>query len=177
MNIIQNDFEKIVQKIHLAKQKANLAVNEILVELYWNIGRYIDEKCSKENWGKSIVLELALYIKTKEPNLKGFSDKNLWRMKQFYEAYKNSEKLSALTREISWTNNLLILSSTKNDEEREFYLRLAINEKYSSRELERQLKSATFERVMLANKKLSAPMRELPQETSNVFKDIYSLEF
>lgn len=87
-----------------------------MVELYWNIGCYIDEKCSKENWGKGIVSELALYIKTKEPNLKGFSDKNLWRMKQFYEAYKNSEKLSALTREISWTNNLLILSSTKNDE-------------------------------------------------------------
>jgi hypothetical protein len=59
-------------------------------------------KFSNAEWGDSVVLELAKYIKQNEPDLKGFSDKNIWRMKQFYETYKNFPKLSTLLREISW---------------------------------------------------------------------------
>jgi predicted nuclease of restriction endonuclease-like (RecB) superfamily len=175
--IIKQDFSEVLNRIQLSKQKAFRQVNTVLIDLYWSIGQYISDKCVKENWGKSIVKELADYIKLNDPTIKGFSDKNLWRMKQFYESYKDNEKLSSLLRELSWTNNLLILSHSKQPEEREFYILLSIKEKLSSRELERQLKSSIFERTMLANKKLSAVMRELPQDTTNVFKDIYSLEF
>ena len=92
-------------------------------------------------------------------------------MKQFYETYREDIKVSALLTQLTWTNNLLILSSSKSKEEREFYIYLSIKGKYSSRELERQIQSGVFERTMLANKKLSAVMRELPQDTNNVFKD------
>ncbi|MFP4332856.1 MAG: DUF1016 N-terminal domain-containing protein, partial [Campylobacterales bacterium] len=68
----------------------------------------------------------------KDPTLKGFSDKNLWRMKQIYEIYKDNQKLSAVLREVSWTNHLLIISSSKSEEEREFYLLLASEAKYPS---------------------------------------------
>ena len=176
-NLATTNFEEIIHLINSSKQKAYEQVNTILIELYWNIGQYISTKTIKENWGKSVVKELADYIQIQEPTVNGFSDKNLWRMKQFYETYHKNKKLSPLVRELTWTNNLLILSASKSDEEREFYINISIKERYSKRELERQIKSGVFERTILANKKLSPTLTFLPQETTNVFKDIYSLEF
>lgn len=98
-------------------------------------------------------------------------------MKQFYETYKDTPKLSPLVRQISWTNNLIIFGRAKSEEEREFYLRLTIQEKYSSRELERQINSSVFERVMIGNSKLSALPRELNPDVTKAFKDNYIFEF
>ena len=170
-------FDEILSIIQTSRQKTFQQVNKALIELYWEIGKYISTKTIKENWGKSVVTELATYIKTKEPTIKGFSDKNLWRMKQFYETYKENPKLTPLVTEITWTNNLIILSACKTEEEREFYLLLTAKEKYSKRELERQIHSGVYERTMLANKKLSPVVRELPQNTEDVFRDSYALEF
>jgi predicted nuclease of restriction endonuclease-like (RecB) superfamily len=174
---ITQNFNEILKTIQTSKQKALQQLNTTLIELYWEIGKYISAKTISENWGKSVVKELSEYIKEKEPTIKGFSDKNLWRMKQFYDTYKDNEKLTPLVTEISWTNNLIILSSAKTDQEREFYLLLTSRERYSKRELERQIKSGIFERTMLANEKLSPVVRELPQETKDVFRDSYALEF
>ena len=107
-------------------------------------------------------------------NIKGFSDKNLWRMKQFYETYQDNEKLSSLARELSWTHNAIIFSRCKTAEEREFYLKLCIKEQYSSRDLERQIDVSTFERSKMGNQKLSAVLRELYPTLENVFKKIMS---
>lgn len=121
--------------------------------------------------------KLADYLQMNEPGLSGFSDKNLWRMKQFYELYKDNPKLSPLVREISWTNNLIILSRTGTIEEREFYLRLCIREKYSKRELERQINSGFFERTMIGNLTLTKTIQETHTNTINTFKDSYIFEF
>jgi len=83
--------------------------------------KYINQKIDKAEWGDSVVMELAKYIQLNEPEIKGFSDKNIWRMKQFYETYKDFPKLSTLLREISWSHNLAIFSRCKTIEEREFY--------------------------------------------------------
>jgi len=98
-------------------------------------------------------------------------------MKQFYENYSGELKLSALLREISWTNNMLILSKTKSLEEKEFYLKLCIKEQYSSRELERQLDSGYFERSMISTKKLSPTVRQIRPELAEVFRDTYIFDF
>lgn len=74
-------------------------------------------------------------------------------MKQFYETYRDYPKLSPLVREINWTNNLLIFSRSKSIEEMEFYLNQSINERYSKRELDRQISSGLFERTMIGNTK------------------------
>lgn len=131
----------------------------------------------QSEWGQSIVKELAEFIVKNEPEIKGFSDKNLWRMKQFYDAYRNLPKLSPMVREISWTNNLIILGRAKSEEEKEFYLRLTIQEKYSKRELERQIESSFFERTMIGNVKLSPVARELNIDITKSFKDSYVFEF
>jgi predicted nuclease of restriction endonuclease-like (RecB) superfamily len=124
-----------------------------------------------------VVTELANFIQTHEPEIKGFSDKNIWRMKQFYETYKDFPKLSPLVREISWTNNLLIFSRCKTIEEMEFYLKLVKQENYSKRELERQISASLFERTMIGNAKLSTALRETNHDLSNTFKDSYVFEF
>ena len=71
-------------------------------------------------------------------------------MRQFYEAYQAQEKVATLLRELLWTHNLFILSRSQRPEEREFYLKMAAQEKWSSRKLERQFDAALFERVVLS---------------------------
>ncbi len=173
----EKQFTEIRKIIRQAKQRAFQTVNVELIDLFWNIGKYISIKVSKSGWGKGVVENLSDYLRRTEPGIKGFSAQNIWRMKQFYESYCDNEKLSALTRELSWTNNLLIFSKSKSDEEKEFYLRLAIQERYSSRELERQVDSGQYERVLHSGQKLSAVLREIHPDTEHAFKDNYLLDF
>jgi len=147
------------------------------MELYWHIGHTISDKVQREAWGKGVVSELARYIAQHAPEVKGFSDKNLWRMKQFYETYKGDEQLSALARVLPWTHNTTIFSRCKSPEERRFYLALCQKEKYSSRELERQIDAASFERASLNPPKLSAALRVIQPAVDEAFKDQYVLEF
>lgn len=110
-------------------------------------------------------------------SIKGFSPQNLWRMKQFYEIYHNDKILSPLVREISWSNNLMILSRTKDRNEKEFYIRLSIKENYSKRELERQIESGFYERTIISGKYSSTALKDIHPKIKNVFKDNYVLEF
>ena len=174
---MKDQFTDIINLIKNARNNALVSVNKELINLYWNIGAYISKEVERQIWGKSVVQELALFIQKNEQESKGFSDKNLWRMKQFYETYKDNEKLSALLREISWTNNITILSRAKSIEEKEFYIKLCIDEKYSSRELERQINSSLYERTLIGNQKLSSTMREIYPEIANTFKDSYVFDF
>lgn len=173
---LQAHFSHITHLIAEAKQRAYQAVNHELVTLYWNIGEYLHQQVSTKAWGKAVVQELATFIAHTEPNVKGFSAQNLWRMKQFYETYKDEPKLSTLLREIGWSHNSLIFSSCKTTQEREFYLHLTRKERLSFRELERQINASYFERVMMGNAKLGTLQQTLPQDIINVFKDSYVLE-
>nr|WP_298145878.1 PDDEXK nuclease domain-containing protein [Flavobacterium sp.] len=174
---MDNRFTDIIQLIKQSRTDAIKAVNAELINLYWSIGGYISKKIEQSEWGDSVVTELASFIQTHEPDIKGFSDKNIWRMRQFYETYKDFPKLSPLVREISWTNNLLIFSRCKTIEEMEFYLKLVKRENYSKRELDRQISASFFERSMIGNSKLSPAVRESNNDLSNTFKDSYVFEF
>jgi len=175
MNEMKNDFIAIVNLIQQSRENALRKVNEELILLYWNVGKYISEQLESQKWGSSYVDELASFISNSCPEVKGFNRRGLYRMKQFYETYKNNEFVSPLVTQISWTNHLLILSGTKTDEERAFYMRLCIRERYSKRELQRQLDSGYFERYLLSAGKLE-PV-PIPSTISNNFLDTYVLEF
>jgi predicted nuclease of restriction endonuclease-like (RecB) superfamily len=174
---MDNRFTDIIQLIKQSRTNAIKTVNAELINLYWNIGEYINKKIEQSEWGDSVVTELANFIQTQEPEIKGFSNKNIWRMKQFYETYKDFPKLSTVLREISWSHNLAIFSRCKTAEEREFYLKLAKQENYSFRELERQISASLFERTMIGNSKLSTALRESNHDITNTFKDSYVFEF
>jgi len=150
---------------------------KLLINLYWEIGKYISEKVNSENWGKSVVDELSFFIQEQYPGIKRFSRRGLFRMKQFYEVYFQNPKVSPLVTQISWTNNLIILLKCKTIEEREFYIIIATKDNLSKRELERQINSDVFEKTMLANKKLSTVVKEIHPITQNIFKDTYVFEF
>jgi predicted nuclease of restriction endonuclease-like (RecB) superfamily len=114
-------FDEVIAIIENARESAFRAVNRELINMYWGIGELVSRRVSENGWGKSVVKDFSDFIQSRYADIKGFSPQNIWRMKQFYETYRGNEKLSALLREISWTNNLQIMSG-KTDEEREFYL-------------------------------------------------------
>src|SRR3989338_5279476 len=174
--INEKEFLHIVSLINNAKEKALLTVNQELITLYWEVGKYISEKIKRADWGEGIIDNLAEYISQKNPETKGFTRRGLFRMRQFYETYADNLKVSALLTQLTWTNHLLILSKSKSNEEREFYILLSIKERYSSRELERQIDSGFFERTMLS-KKVSPVVTQLPKEVASAFNDTYVLDF
>lgn len=170
-------FSDIIHIIKQSQANAIRAINSELLNLYLNIGEYISKKIERSEWGDSVVAELAKYIQLNEPEIKGFSDKNIWRMKQFFETYKDFPKLSTLSREISWSHNLAIFSRCKTIEEREFYLKLTKRENYSFRELERQISASLFERTIISSSKLSTALGKTNQNITNTIKDSYVFEF
>lgn len=135
----QSDFDEVVRLIDAARGRAVAAVNTTLIELYWSIGEHISRKIESAAWGEGVVDQLAAHIAQTHPGLRGFTRPNLFRMRQFYEAYRGDEKFSPLVRQLPWTHNLLILGKSKRPEEREFYLLMATSQLWSKRELERQL--------------------------------------
>jgi predicted nuclease of restriction endonuclease-like (RecB) superfamily len=175
-NPTENTFRELLGQIQQARQKVFAQANTALMELYWHIGQTISEKVQREVWGKGVVTELARYIAQHAPEAKGFSDKNLWRMKQFYETYRGDEKLSALARALPWTHNTIIFSRCKSAEERAYYLQLTLAEGLGKRELERQIDTAHFERSVVSAK-LSPAAREMNPLIASAFKDSYVLEF
>jgi predicted nuclease of restriction endonuclease-like (RecB) superfamily len=171
------DFDEVLRLIDAARTRAVAAVNTELIELYWQIGEHISRKLETAAWGEGVVQQLADHIARTHPDLKGFARPNLFRMRQFYETYRGDEKVSPLVRQLPWTHNLLVLSRSKRPEEREFYLRMALRERWSKRELERQLNGALFERVVLSPAKVSPPVRQLHPDAGSVFRDAYLVDF
>ena len=119
MDIIQNkDFKNFIkeikQKIYSAKNKAILSANRLMIELYFDIGKEIVNRQEKYGWGKSIVEQMSKELKDEFGVKSGYSASNLWRMRNFYLAYKDNENLAQLVREISWSQNILIFEKCKD---------------------------------------------------------------
>jgi predicted nuclease of restriction endonuclease-like (RecB) superfamily len=170
-------FDEILSLIQAARQRAFQAVNVELIDLYWQVGQTISRKIEAAEWGDGVVDQLADFLARTQPGLKGFTRRNLFRMRQFYDAYREHEIVSPLLRQLPWTHNLIILSQSKRPEEREFYLRLATQEQWSKRELERQFRAGLFERAVLNPPKVSPLVSQIHPEAISIFKDSYVLEF
>ena len=113
---IETAFGEVVGLIQAARQRSAQAVNTELIGLYWRIGQFLHHKIEADGWAQGTVVQLATYIAQREPGLRGFSAQNLWRMRQFFQAYPADSadaKLSTLLRELPWSSHLHILSRTK----------------------------------------------------------------
>ena len=111
------------------------AVNAELINMYWEVGKYLSSLIDNSSFGDKVIDEVAAYIAENNPTIKGFNRRGLYRMKQFYETYNDDEIVTPLVTQISWTNHLLIMSDSKSAEERRFYIKLCIKNNYSKREL------------------------------------------
>lgn len=165
----------LIHIIEESRQNALKKVNEELIKMYWKVGEFLSKETEHVSYGDSYIDEISREIQETFPGIKGFNRRGLYRMKKFYETYKDNEVVTPLVTQISWTNHLLIMSGCKTDEEREFYIRLCIKENYSKRQLERQLDSGYYERYMLSKETL------LPESVKklgeNPFLDSYVMEF
>ncbi len=167
--------ENLIRIIENSRNNALRKVNEELIQMYWNVGEYLSNQAENTSFGDAYIDSIVKEIQSAFPGIKGFNRRGLYRMKQFYETYRDDEFVSALLTQISWTNHLMIISKGKTQEERHFYITLCIKESYSSRELERQIDSGYYERYMLSKEKLVPESRARLKE--NPFLDSYIIEF
>ena len=170
-------FGEVVALIEHSRIQVSQAVNTVLIDLYWKVGEYVWLKIKNEGWGKGTVQALANFVQSKRPGIRGFSAQNIWRMRQFFDAYRGQPILSTLLRELPWSSNLHIISRAKRPEEREFYLRMASKNRWQVREVARQMNAGLFERSILNPPQLSTALRELQPLAAEFFKDVYTLEF
>jgi len=171
-------LKEIHSQIRIAQEDALKAVNSRLVALYRFIGKSIVEKQKIEQWGDRIIERLALDLQKSLPGIKGFSGRNLWRMRDFYLSYGDNEKLTALSAEISWTHNVAILEKSKSALEREFYLRMSRKFGWSYRLLLNNIENQTYEKTLLGQTNFDLTLPETIRDKAKpVVKDEYTFDF
>ena len=178
--MLDTSFNKIIELIEIRKNNAYKKINEEMILLYLDVGKYLYELQQNSKFGDKITFKAADFMKNNYPNIKGFTKRNIERMIQFYKIYKDDEIATPLVTQISWTNNLLIISGSKSKEERHFYLKLAIKNNYSKRELDRQISSSYYERYLLSDgNQLPTCKKAIDEDDypNTRILDMYSLEF
>ena len=174
-------YLKIKSILEEARHNVYRHVNFIMVQAYWNIGREIVEEEQKgkqrAEYGATIIEELSQKLTVEYGQ--GFNKTNLWYMKQFYLAFKN---LHALRGELSWTHYRLLLK-VEREKIRQFYLNECIQSNWSTRQLERQINTLYYERLLASKNKLpvkreaDARAKKLAVSPEDQIKDPYVLEF
>ncbi len=164
-----------IKIIDQSRRDALKKVNEELINMYWKVGEYLSAESAKASFGDAYIDSISNEIQAAFPGIKGFNRRGLYRMKKFYDTYKDDEFVTTLLTQVSWSNHLAIISQAKTLEERHFYLTLCVKENYSARELARQLDSCYYERYMLSKEKLlPEPIKGLKE---NPFLDTYVIDF
>ncbi len=181
MEIEVSFVQEIRRLLNEARQKAYVAVNWVMVEAYWNIGKRIVEEEQKGEeraaYGEAIIKELSKALTADFG--KGFSIANLENFRYFYLTFPDAEKSYALRRELTWTHYRLIMR-VANPKAREYYLQEAAEHNWSTRQLERNLNSFYYERLLASADKSEALENStaIEKQTARDFlKDPYIFEF
>lgn len=133
------------QRIRSAQYEALKAVNKELIALYWDIGKMIAERQEGETWGRAVVEQLSKDLQKEFPGIGGFGSRNIWRMRNFYLAYRDNEKLTPMVSEIGWTHNQIIMEKCKDDLQREFYIRMTKKMGWTKNVLIHQIENKTYD--------------------------------
>ena len=119
----QEFLQAVKSQVVQSRIGAARAVNRSLIGLYWTLGQLIVERQEALGWGKAVVEQLSADLKAEFPEMTGFSPRNLWFIKQFYETYASGpEFLKQLVSEIPWGHNILIMQRIKDEAARRYYL-------------------------------------------------------
>lgn len=176
------EYESLIKdvknKIYERQHETLKHVNSQTIKLYWEIGEEIYNQQREKAWGKSIVEILSKELQKEFPGAKGYSAQNLWRMRSFYLEYKDNQKLLFLAREISWTNNCVIIAKCKEEKEREFYIQMTKRFGWSKNILTNFIENKTYEKYLLnqTNFDLTLPEERRAQAKLAV-KDEYTFDF
>ena len=178
------DFAQIIQIIEQNRSQAIQVINHASVLTAWQVGAYVSDKIKNAAWGSKVVQQLAEYIHTKNPTLKGWSKRTIYKMVQFYETYTSaafmdlSEKFKHhMLMHTGWTNHQIILQRCSSPEEYVFYILYAEYQKLQNKQLERAIKSDAYSRVLSDKKMQSAILKETYPQAEVLLKDKSILEF
>ena len=127
-------------RIATAKQRAVQAVDGTLSGLDWRVGENSSHKMAAAEWGDGVVNQLAAHLARTQPGLRGFTRPNLFRMRPFYEAYRDDEKVTPLLRQLPWTHKLILLTKGQSRQQRAFYMRTDIHAQGNTQERARKVK-------------------------------------
>jgi predicted nuclease of restriction endonuclease-like (RecB) superfamily len=205
-------FQNIQTLIHQGKTRALQAATAYSILTYWQVGAYLSSNLTEKSYGKKIVVQLADWLNTQQPTLKGFDRRSLYRMRDFFDTWQTADwslispnsgneqffiressnlaeqkivgsinpqsfVLPTILTKVSWTHHIEILKRATSVEERLFYLVLSIKDRYTVLELIRQIKSAIFERRMLAKQSMLVPEHPQKEDLADIFRDRYIFEF
>ena len=176
-NKIDDSFIDVIKIIEKSKEAAFRKVNEELIQMYWHVGEYLSNAMKESNYGDGYIQNLADFFAKNYSEIRGFNRRGLYRMKQFYELYAETEIVSTTLTQLGWSCHLKLMSACKTLKERQFYMDLAIKERYSFRELERQIDSGYYERQIISASAPTTVIAETHRKTRNIFRDNYVLEF
>lgn len=171
-------FLEVKSKIREAQYEAMKIVNTHLINLYWDLGKMIVEKQKEFGWGKSIVENLSIDLQKEFPGVQGFSSRNLWNMKVFYEEYSQIEILQPLVAEISWSKHIVVMTKCKDIQERRFYILSTKKFGWTKDVLINQIENKSFEKYLLnqTNFDLTVP-ETIKNQAKLTVKDMYSFDF
>jgi predicted nuclease of restriction endonuclease-like (RecB) superfamily len=142
-------IKEVKQRIYNSQYEALKTLNKALITLYWEIGKEIYIQQNEKGWGKSVVEVLSKELQKEFPNIKGFSARNLWNMRNFFVTYNENEILQPLAAEISWTKNTIIMDKCKDDLEREFYIKMTKRFGWTKNVLINNLENKAYEKYLL----------------------------
>ena len=182
INLEEKDYTNFIvdikNKIRNSQYEAMKAVNKALISLYWGIGEEIYVKQKEKGWGKSIVEILAKELKEEFPDVKGFSARNLWRMRNFYMEYKDSKILPPLVAEISWSKNYIIMEKCKDQLEREFYIKATRKFGWTKDVLIHNIECKAYERYLLNQTNFDETLKDDYKNSAKLaVKDEYVFDF
>jgi len=175
-----NFLENVKSRVLSARISTARKINENLVKLYWDIGKMIVEKQMNEGWGKSVVEKLSKDLKKEYPGETGFSARNLWDMKRFYEQYIDYKNLRQAVAEIPWGHNLLIMNKISDYNARSYYIEATQRLGWSRNTLLNQIKSDAYRRSLVEMKthNFSETLPEyLAEQADEMLKSSHNLEF
>ncbi len=172
-----NTLIALKERIIKAQYNSYSAVNSEMILAYLDIGKTISEK-TKLGWGTSVIKQLSIDLQAEFNGVKGFSERNLQRMKFVYEEIVNNQISPQAVAKLHWGHTSLIISKIKDEDERKFYLTKAKEEAWSRSVLEEKIKLDLYSQhsKFQNNFENSLNTTEIAKYTMQ-FKDEYNLSF
>jgi predicted nuclease of restriction endonuclease-like (RecB) superfamily len=185
MSVQENHYNDIFRELVLEIKSTRITVarrvNTTMIQLYWNIGKRLSEEDLQKGYGSSVVKRLSSDLQQEFPETTGFSSRNLWNMKKFYEFYRLAdEKLQHSVALLPWSHNLLIMSKIETVEEAQFYVEQVVENGWSRDILLNFIKADTYRHTKILPKQHNFH-ETLPEhlllQADEILKSTYNLEF
>ncbi len=181
-------IEDVKNRIKHSQIKAAVKVNDVVLDLYWNLGKDIVVKQATSKWGDGFLLTMSRDLKKAFPNVAGFSVQNLKSIRYWYKFYHSDENglqsasqielIEKMVKSIPWGHNQRIMYKCSNIHEAMFYIQKTLDNGWSRTVLEHQIDSGLYERQGKAinnfQLKLPEPQSDLAEQT---LKDPYNFDF